>query len=381
MRRTNSHTLSLTIVLALVALTGCNTSDLDFDLRQNQYGTSDAALGVLKKRSKPDARGIITYQNYQVAIARFGDTLETLAKRVGVDAQSLAEYNGITTSERLRTGEVIALPDKILWTDATSSEGFVDVSEIAQGALEEMPAAGSSKAKSKTPQNQANLSEPIRHKVKRGETAFTISRLYNVSIRSLAEWNALDADFTIREGNYLLIPLANVEPPTTEVPIKPPEKPGEGSVTPTPPSAKDPLPENDTIQDIAPAVIAKTPKIAAPTGGQFAYPVNGKIIREYVKNKTDGIDLSAAPGSTIVAAESGTVAAITADADQVPIIVIKHAGNILTVYANVANISVSKGANVNRGQPIGKVRDGNPAYLHFEVRNGFESVDPMDYLR
>ena len=125
----------------------------------------------------------------------------------------------------------------------------------------------------------------------------------------------------------------------------------------------------------------ETSKISAPAGGQFTYPVNGKIIREYVKNKTDGIDLSAAPGSTIVAAQSGIVAAITADADQVPIVVIKHANNLLTVYANVADISVKKGASVTRGQSIGKVRDGNPAYLHFEVRNGFESVDPMDYLR
>ena len=380
MRCKNSHTLGLTIVVACVALASCNTSDLDFDLRQNQYGTSDAARGVLEKRSKPDARGIITYQNYQVAIARFGDTLETLATRIRVDAQSLAEYNGVKISERLRAGEVIALPDNVVLTDPASSEGYVDVAEIAQNALEEMPTAGSSKAKSNTPQDQANASEPIRHKVKRGETAFTISRLYNVSIRSLAEWNALDADFTIREGNYLLIPLANMAPPTTELSIKTPEKPGEGSLTPAPPSAKGPLPENDTIRELKPGA-QKIPEIAAPIGGQFAYPVNGKIIREYVKNKTDGIDLSAAPGSTIVAAQAGTVAAITADADQVPIVVIKHSDNILTVYANVADISVSKGATVNRGQPIGKLRDGNPAYLHFEVRNGFESVDPMDYLR
>jgi murein DD-endopeptidase MepM/ murein hydrolase activator NlpD len=143
---------------------------------------------------------------------------------------------------------------------------------------------------------------------------------------------------------------------------------------------KKPLPKNDTSEE-TPAVVNDVPKVAAPTGGRFAYPVNGKIIREYVKNKTDGIDLSAAPGSTIVAAQAGTVAAITADADQVPIVVIKHADNILTVYANVADISVSKGTAVSRGQPIGKVRNGNPAYLHFEVRNGFESVDPMDYLK
>ena len=380
MRRSNSNTLGLWIMVACVALVGCNTSDFDLDLRENQYGTSEAARGVLEQRPKPDARGIITYPNYQVAIARFGDTLDKLAMRIAVDAQALAEYNGIKASARLRAGEVIALPSRISQADAPLVKELVDVAEIAQSALKETTPSRPTTAKSETPQDQVNASEPIRHKVKRGETAFTISRLYNVSIRSLAEWNAIDADFTIREGQYLLIPLTNMMPPTTEVSVKPPKKPGEGSMTPAPPSAKDPLPENEIKQKTTQSDKTK-PEIATPTRGRFAYPVNGKIIREYVKNKTDGIDLSAAPGSTIVAAEDGTVAAITADADQVPIVVIKHADNILTVYANVANISVSKGAIVKRGQPIGKVRDGNPAYLHFEVRNGFESVDPMDFLR
>jgi len=314
-----------------------------------------------------------------VAIAKFGDTLEILANRIGVDAQYLANYNGVKTSETLRPGEVIALPGKIAEVEADPTERLIDVVEIAESALDE-PSSSSEAATPPKEQKTTLSSEPIRHKVKRGETAFTISRLYNVSIRSLAEWNALDADFTIREGQFLLIPLTNMPPPNKEAIVKPPERPGEGSLTPTPPSAKNPLPENGTTQE-TPAVVKDNPKVASPTGGRFAYPVNGKIIREYVKNKTDGIDLSAAPGSTIVAAQAGTVAAITADADQVPIVVIKHADNILTVYANVADISVSKGTAVSRGQPIGKVRNGNPAYLHFEVRNGFESVDPMDYLK
>jgi len=113
----------------------------------------------------------------------------------------------------------------------------------------------------------------------------------------------------------------------------------------------------------------------------MTYPAQGKIIREYVKGKTDGIDISAPVGSSIVAADAGTVAAITADANQVPIVVVKHPNNILTVYANIGDITVSKGASVSRGQTLGKVRDGNPSYVHFEVRNGFESVDPLTYLK
>ena len=65
---------------------------------------------------------------------------------------------------------------------------------------------------------------------------------------------------------------------------------------------------------------------------------------------------------------------------DVPIVVIRHEGNLLTVYAGLTDIAVSKGDTVKRGQTVAKVRSGDPAALHFEVREGFESVDPASYL-
>ena len=64
-----------------------------------------------------------------------------------------------------------------------------------------------------------------------------------------------------------------------------------------------------------------------------------------------------------------------------PILVVRHAGNLLTVYANIDAIAVKKGDKVKRGQAIAKVRASDPAFLHFEVRQGFDSVDPMPYLQ
>ena len=42
---------------------------------------------------------------------------------------------------------------------------------------------------------------------------------------------------------------------------------------------------------------------------------------------------------------------------------------------------LAKGDKVKRGQTIATVRAGDPAFLHFEVRKGVESVDPMGYLQ
>ena len=109
-------------------------------------------------------------------------------------------------------------------------------------------------------------------------------------------------------------------------------------------------------------------------------PVQGSIIRAYSKGKNEGINIKGTPGAAVKAADSGTVAAITKSADGIPIVVIRHPDNLLTVYANVSNVSVAKGDSVSKGASIAKLRAGDDAFVHFEVRNGFDSVDPTPYL-
>ncbi len=371
---------------ALVILAGCE-GPFDYDLRGEVGGfsTADAARGVTANRPTPDARGVITYPNYQVAVARRGDTVTDVAARVGLPVAELARFNGLQPTDQLRDGEVIALPRQV------AAASTVDIATIAGTAIDEAPADGSVRTSTLEPAQPAAAPaptppvasgpEPIRHKVKRGETAFTISRLYDVPINALAEWNGLDSDFTVREDQFLLIPIKNQPAPQqAAVPATNVTQPGQGSPTPTPPSATQPLPD----EVIAPATPAPDVTAEPPTtqsNSALGLPVTGTIIRTYDKGKNEGIDIAASPGSPVKAAEAGTVAAITADADQVPIIVIKHNSDLLTVYANVDKAAVKKGDRVRRGQQIASLRGGDNSYLHFEVRKGFESVDPEPYLK
>ena len=119
----------------------------------------------------------------------------------------------------------------------------------------------------------------------------------------------------------------------------------------------------------------------ASDDARMLFPVTGSIIRDYAKGRNDGIDIKAKAGDPVRAADDGTVAAITKSAEGVPIIVIRHEPELLTVYANVTNVSVEKGTQVSRGQQIASLRDGNDAFVHFEVRKGFDSVDPTPYLQ
>ena len=62
-------------------------------------------------------------------------------------------------------------------------------------------------------------------------------------------------------------------------------------------------------------------------------------------------------GTTVVAAMDGVVAAVTMDVNQVPIVVVKHADNLLTVYANLSDIMIAKGDNLARsGYCQGSIR-------------------------
>ena len=375
----------LTGAAALGILAGCE-GPIDYDLRGKVGGfsTADAANSVTTNRPTPDARGIITYPNYQVAVARRGDSVTTVASRVGLPVNELATFNGLQPTDSLREGEVLALP-RTVGTSET-----VDIATIASTAIDQAPSDGSVRttrlepvkpAAAPAPAPKASGPEPIRHKVKRGETAFTISRLYDVPIDALAEWNGLDSEFTVREDQYLLIPIKNQPAPKkAAAPATNVTQPGQGSPTPTPPSATQPLPD----EVIAAATPAPDVTAEAPTNqssSALELPVTGTIIRTYEKGKNEGIDIAAAPGTGVRAAEAGSVAAITADADQVPIVVVKHKNDLLTVYANVDKITVKKGDRVRRGQQIASLRGGDNAYVHFEVRKGFESVNPDPYLK
>ena len=117
------------------------------------------------------------------------------------------------------------------------------------------------------------------------------------------------------------------------------------SAVPAPPSSKKPQPRNVNTQEFSKSTDTK---ISIPENGKMAYPLEGLVIREYSKNINDGIDFTAQAGTKVVAAGTGLVATVTEDINQIAIVVLKHPGNILTVYANLTNIKVSTNQNVNK---------------------------------
>ena len=384
--------------VSLLTLAACDQGGFDPDLRnfgRGGFDTTEAARNATAPRPATDDRGVISYPTYQVVVARRGDTVDSIAQRVGLNASELASYNAIAPTSVLREGEVLALPRRVaggaIPPTSSAPVGSIDVSTIASGAIDRAqqgPATSPAVGGKTTTQTTSTIgqTEPIRHKVQRGETPYSIARLYNVDVRALGDWNGLGPDLSVREGQTLLIPIAMASGAATgAVTTGTLSAPGQGSPTPTPPSATKPLPAEKTAPK---AEAPKTPPASdlgsqktAASASKLAMPVSGNIIRAYQKKKNDGIDIAASAGTAVKAAGDGTVAVINEKSDSGPVLVVRHEGNLLTVYANIDGIAVAKGARVKRGQSIAKVRSGSPAFLHFEVRQGFDSVDPMPYLQ
>lgn len=366
-----------------LAAAGCTDPIGPFDPDLRRLGGGPNSVGTVasvqtEPRPQADGRGVLSYPGYQVAVARGGDTVRDVAARVGLPAEDLARHNGLPMEASLRGGEIVALPRRVAEpspaTGAITSgpimPGAVDITTLAGGAIERAGGPGSA------PTAAAAGTQPVQHQVARGETAFTIARSYGVSVEALAQWNALDSQFSVREGQFLLIPPVMGTRTAAVGPITPP---GTGSAAPLPPSSAQPLPPPPAAAPAAPA--APPPQTTAATPrAQFAMPVQGPIIRAFARGRNDGIDIGAPAGTPVRAADAGTVAAITQNTEGVPIVVVRHANDLLTVYAGLDNVTVQRGATVTRGQQIATVRAATTPFLHFEVRRGMEALDPGPLL-
>ncbi|WCQ99956.1 LysM peptidoglycan-binding domain-containing protein [Paracoccus aestuarii] len=367
-------------VVALAALVSCGPDGgFDPDLRGWMGGMDTAsAAAAAAPRPQPDQRGVITFSNGQVAVAQANDTPSSIAARLGLPAAELAAHNALPVDAPLQVGAVLVLPRAVAGGARGGGRAHGD-----PRPLRRVPARGDGPrghpADPTDPRGPRRIRRsPREHVVAAGETAWAVARRYGVTVQDLASWNGLPADMSLRPGQRLIVPQPGQRPDELAT-----TAPGSGSPTPTPPSAAQPLPDESTAPASAPAPDARSTDLgatrtAASSGGQFRMPVEGAIIRVYEKGRNDGIDIAAPTGTPVSAAGSGEVAAITRDSSGTPIIVVRHQGDLMTVYTNLGEVAVARGDTVAPGQSLGQA--GDAGFVHFEVRRGFESLDPETFL-
>lgn len=338
----------------------------------------------------PDSRGVITYASYQVAVARDGDTLATVASRVGTTPEALARRNALPADYLLHAGEVLLLPDGVARPSAGLDSGTVTGQPLGwtpEGVSAAIDAGGSPATTASAEKPAANpfqngqkepLIDPVRHRVEKGETAYSIARLYGVSVTALASWNGLGPDLAVRENQELLIPIvsdANRIASAADVDTQP----GQGTPVAPPPLAAEPLPENITAT--AEPASPDLGQYRTPAGGRLGAPVSGTVSRKFNAAHPNGIAFAATPGTPVHAAAAGDVAAITEAVGGLgTIVLVRHKDDLITTYSTLTDVTVKEGDRVQSGQILGKVAQRDKPELQFDVFRGTTNVDPTPYL-
>lgn len=129
-----------------------------------------------------------------------GDTLSRIAKKKNVSLKHLAELNKMTTSARLKIGQKLRLPAD---GAKTSTAAEAPASEKTMVAKAEKKPAAASKRKPAS----ALLAGKKTHTVKPGESLYSISRRYHVSMQSLMKVNRISDPRKVRVSQKLVLPV------------------------------------------------------------------------------------------------------------------------------------------------------------------------------
>lgn len=120
--------------------------------------------------------------------------------------------------------------------------------------------------------------------------------------------------------------------------------------------------------------------------GCLEWPLRGVIYARFGKRggeQHEGLDLAAPEGSPIGAAAEGTVIYAGEQAGYGKVVIVQHAGDLVTVYAHNRENVATEGQKVQAHTPLAKVgtsgRTSGP-HVHFEVRKGATPVDPVKFL-
>jgi lipoprotein NlpD len=227
---------------------------------------------------------------------------------------------------------------------------------------ESQPASAAAPA----PVPAAGEGKGVYHIVKKGETLYRICSAYHADVADVCSANHITDPASLTTGQRLWVPGADR---TLDVPASASADSHNASLSPgTAPS-----------QDQPP-----------PSKGSLLFPVPNGQISERSRfgmrgnSMHEGVDILAPMSADIVAADDGKVVYSDKKVHGYGnMIIVKHSGNIVTVYAHNSQNLVKVGDIVKKGQKIAEVgQTGNATctHCHFEVRVGEKPVNPEGYL-
>jgi murein DD-endopeptidase MepM/ murein hydrolase activator NlpD len=216
------------------------------------------------------------------------------------------------------------------------------------------------------------------HVVRPGETIWRIARAYGIDAADLMETNGLADPRALAAGAELFVPGA-----TRTVELGPAGTTPAATATPTSTSTSTPTsPPTPTPTPTS----TRRAALGDRDGPPLAWPLEGVLYGRYgvrAGKRHDGIDIAAPEGTPVRAAADGLVLYAGEQAGYGAIVILRHDGGLVTLYAHNSKLLVEEGDRVRRGEPVARVgqtgRTTGP-HLHFEVRQGTRPKNPLLFL-
>jgi septal ring factor EnvC (AmiA/AmiB activator) len=126
-----------------------------------------------------------------------------------------------------------------------------------------------------------------------------------------------------------------------------------------------------------------------PFRGDLEWPVAGALRQGFGsagrpgRTPSNGLDLAATEGAPVHAVHDGSVTFADAFVGFGRLVILDHGAQAFSLYGNLDQLAVTRGARVARGEPLGTVGVSatGAAGLYFELRIDGRPVDPVEWLK
>jgi lipoprotein NlpD len=325
-----------------------------------------------------DGLSIEPQKNSQFYVVKENESLSAIAARYGYDYIKLAQWNDIVPPYNVVVGQKLKLFDDKKTAQKKVSSVVDKSAEILEKELEQATAIVQQQKKLPKKQTPPELTIEINNKkleaddnvlldsyeVAKNESLYSIASRFGVSVEELAAWNNLTSPDQLYAGQKLKF-------------FKDKQKDSLLNLTKKPPKIaknKEDFSEKTSIISINNKSMLKF---------YCHWPVQGKIIKNFVQTDGRGIEIGGKVGQAIKAAATGKVVAVSSGIyGHGSFIVIQHSDQFLTSYANNKRSLVKNGQRVMQDQVIaemGQVGRNQPS-LEFEIRKKGILVNPIEYL-
>lgn len=210
----------------------------------------------------------------------------------------------------------------------------------------------------------------VYHQVGGGDNVENIAAFFAADARAIIDWesNAIDANNpVIFAGQWLLVPGGQRASRNRTMPDLPVYA-----------MAVSPL-------EFGSGACPQNSQRAANASGEYAWPVSShEIVGDGYMDVHPGVDIAVSIGEAVLAADEGVVVySGWSNFGYGQTVMLDHGNGNFTLYAGLGSVTAVCGALVSQGQQVGLGgMTGHPAspFLHFEIRQSGENIDPLSVL-